>query len=169
MENVIFRLAVSSDFPQIWQIIVQAKAQMKRLGSTQWGEDYPTEDIIQSDISSRNAYVLSCGSDVIAYGVIGLSGERAYDSIDGAWAVDTDRYVVLHRLAVADKYKKQGFAGMFFDNVEQLAAKKGYKSFRVDTNFDNAYMLRLIENKGFVYCGKVHYVRGERLAYEKSV
>ena len=37
----IFRKAEETDIERIWQIIGQAKAQMQRLGSQQWDENYP--------------------------------------------------------------------------------------------------------------------------------
>jgi len=37
----------------------------------------------------------------------------------------------------------------------------------VDTNFDNRYMLRMLERLRFAYCGKIVYGSGERLAFEK--
>ncbi len=42
------------------------------------------------------------------------------------------------------------------------------EAFRVDTNFDNRIMLRLLEKEGCSFCGKIRYDSGERLAFEKS-
>lgn len=57
----------------------------------------------------------------------------------------------------------------FLHRVETLAQERGVKAFRIDTNFDNQTMLRLLERTGFTYCGKVVYRSGERLAYEKRL
>ena len=89
-----------------------------------------------------------------------FDGEPAYGAIDGAWLTGGD-YVVLHRLAVADGEKGRGVAAEFMRRTEALARGRGVGSFRVDTNFDNRYMLR------FAYCGKIIYESGERLAFEK--
>ena len=53
--------------------------------------------------------------------------------------------------------------------VEAMAHGRGTGSMRVDTNFDNRYMLRMLGRLGFVYCGKVRYRSGERLAFEKPL
>lgn len=105
---------------------------------------------------------------VIAYGAVVFDGEPAYDAIEGAW-VTGGEYVVLHRLAVADGEKGRGVAAEFMRRTETLARRRGVGSFRVDTNFDNRYMLRLLERLGFVYCGKIVYQSGERLAFEKHL
>lgn len=105
---------------------------------------------------------------VIAYGAVAFDGEQAYDAIEGTWLTGGD-YVVLHRLAVADGEKGRGRAREFMQRVEAAARRRGVGSFRVDTNFDNRYMLRLLARLEFVYCGKVRYRSGERLAFEKPI
>ena len=63
--------------------------------------------------------------------------------------------------------KGRGVAAEFMRRTEALARERGVGSFRVDTNFDNRYMLRMLERLGFAYCGKIVYGSGERLAFEK--
>ena len=97
-----------------------------------------------------------------------FDGEPAYDAIDGQWLTD-EPYVLVHRIAVADEERGRGVAAEFLHRVETLAQERGVKAFRIDTNFDNQTMLRLLERTGFTYCGKVVYRSGERLAYEKRL
>lgn len=106
--------------------------------------------------------------NVVAYGAVAFDGEPAYKAIEGAWLTDGD-YVVLHRMAVADGEKGRGVATEFMRRVEAMACGRGTGSMRVDTNFDNRYMLRMLGRLGFVYCGKVRYRSGERLAFEKTL
>ena len=68
--------------------------------------------------------------------------------------------MVVHRLAVADEMKHQGLAKRFMLQAEEVSRNKGIYAFRIDTNFDNQYMLRLIDSLGFSYSGEVSY-RGE--------
>ena len=65
-----FRKATPADFDAIWEILLMAKAQMKRLNSTQWSEDYPSRELIEADIESGEAYLLCEPSGIIAYGVV---------------------------------------------------------------------------------------------------
>ena len=39
--DLLFRKAEEADIARIWEIIGQAKAQMRRLNSHQWDENYP--------------------------------------------------------------------------------------------------------------------------------
>ena len=162
-----FEKANINDAKRIWQIILQAKEQMRRLNSVQWGADYPTPEIIHNDIAKEYGYVLrNDDQQIVAYGAVVFDGEPAYATIEGEW-LDSQPYVVVHRLAVADEAKRQGLAVIFMHETAKLSLQRGIYSFRVDTNYDNLYMQKAIEKSGFVYCGQVYYERGSRMAYAK--
>jgi len=250
-EKLVFRRARPADAARIMEIVRQAQAQMRALGSLQWQDGYPAAADIGHDIACGYGWVFekpeaekspeARGSDgtgaagfrpetaaarkitdtgeagatgsgadetaatteeateeateateetrkaremretqaakaaaaqaqgnVVAYGAVVFDGEPAYDAIEGAWLTDGD-YVVLHRMAVADGEKGRGVATEFMRRVEAMACGRGTGSMRVDTNFDNRYMLRMLGRLGFVYCGKVRYRSGERLAFEKTL
>lgn len=168
MEQLLFRQARASDLPRIVQIIRQAQAQMRALGSDQWQDGYPAPADIEDDLAAGAGYVLCRAgeAEAVAYGAILFDGEPAYGAIEGRWLTE-GTYAVLHRLAVADGHKRQGLAGAFVRHTEQLARERGAGSFRVDTHRDNGYMLRLISRHGFARCGTVRYRSGERIAFEK--
>lgn len=159
------RPATITDLPRMWEMILQAKAQMYRENKQQWDESYPLPEHLQADIDKGYAHVLEEEGTVIAYGAIAFDGEPAYDSIDGKW-LSVQPYVVLHRLAVADEAKRKGVAVRFFQEVKNLALSQGIHSFKVDTNFDNVYMHKVLAKSGFSYCGEIHYPRGDRWGYE---
>lgn len=186
-EDLKYRKAEPADAERIMEIIRQAQAQMRALGSLQWLDGYPARTDIDNDIARGYGYVFeksdaaenpaaaetpqkydkgTVPGGVIAYGAAVFDGEPAYGAIDGAWLTGGD-YVVLHRLAVADGEKGRGVAAEFMRRTEALARGRGVGSFRVDTNFDNRYMLRMLERLRFAYCGKIVYGSGERLAFEK--
>ena len=172
-EQLLFRPAVPADAPRIQTIIRQAQAQMRAAGSLQWQNGYPGPEHIAADLLRGYGRVLcrpaaSGDAEAVAYGAVSFDGEPAYDAIDGQWLTD-EPYVLVHRIAVADGERGRGVAAEFLHRVETLAQERGVKAFRIDTNFDNQTMLRLLERTGFTYCGKVVYRSGERLAYEKRI
>jgi ribosomal protein S18 acetylase RimI-like enzyme len=178
-EDYSFRQAAESDFGQIWPIILQAKAQMARLQvKPQWDETYPTQEGIMKDIRNGVAYVLCMkgdddgvsDGDVIAYGAVVFTGEPTYDHIDGAWlTADDAKYSVVHRLAVTEKLKNRGIATAYVREAERLTAEKGVRSVRIDTKYENPYMLKILERLGYTYCGIIDLIRvpETRKAFEK--
>ena len=128
-----------------------------------------TQEALETrETQAAKAAAAQAQGNVVAYGAVVFDGEPAYDAIEGAWLTDGD-YVVLHRMAVTDGEKGRGVATEFMRRVEAMACGRGTGSMRVDTNFDNRYMLRMLGRLGFVYCGKVRYRSGERLAFEKTL
>lgn len=172
-KELIFRQAQSCEADRIMQIIRQAQARMYAAGSRQWQDGYPAPGHISADIGRSRGYVL-CNPEVkgpqgvVAYGAVVFDGEPAYEALDGKWLTDGP-YVLVHRIAVADEEKGRGVGTEFLRQVEALALERGVGAFRIDTNFDNEPMLRLLERAGFTYCGKVVYRSGERVAFEKQL
>lgn len=161
-----FSLAKSTDLPRIIEIINQAKQQMYREGKQQWNENYPAAEDIANDIKKNYGYVLTFEKKIIAYAAVVFDGEPAYESINGKWLSESP-YVVVHRLAVADEMKQKGMAIKVMQEIEKLCAEKDIFSFKVDTNFDNFYMQKVLNKCGFSYCGEIYYLHGTRRAYEK--
>ncbi len=159
------RPATEADVDRCWTILQQGKAQMFRNGKKQWTEQYPSRESVVSDLAKGYAYVLEGHDAVVAYGAVVFDGEPAYEQIEERW-LSNGPYVVLHRLAVADEAKRQGVAAVFFREVMKLALQRGVHSFKVDTNYDNDIMLRLLKNLQFAYCGDVMYSQGARMAFE---
>lgn len=160
------RKADKSDIPVIWQILMQAIEQRRLDGSEQWQGGYPNESIIQTDIDAGYGYVLSVNQDIIAYAAIIFEIEPAYEVIEGKWLTD-GKYVVVHRVAVKNSQKQKGLATHLFRMIEELAVENNIFSIKVDTNFDNLPMLRIMGKLGYSYCGEVYFNGSARRAFEK--
>lgn len=165
--TLVFREARPEDVPRIVEIIACAQARMKARGSDQWQHGYPARGDIERDIAAGVGRVL-CSPErgIAAYGAVIFTGEAAYRSLRGHWLSD-EEYVVVHRLAVAEEALGRGIATEFMRRTAQLARERGVKSFRVDTNFDNTPMLRVLAALGFARCGEIDYAGDPRQAFEK--
>lgn len=169
----IFRQARHADIDRILQIIRSAQRRMKEAGSSQWQDGYPARADIASDIDRGAGYVI-CMRDaaeqeeIVAYGAVGFDGEPAYDALEGRWLTE-GRYVMAHRMAVAEERLERGIGGEFIRCTEEMARLRGIGAFRIDTSFDNRPMLALLRRAGFTHCGRVFYRSGEREAFEKML
>jgi hypothetical protein len=56
-----------------------------------------------------------------------------------------------------------------FDHIEDFTREQGIQSVKVDTNYDNMAMLKILESKGYSYCGEVFLAGGMRKAFEKII
>lgn len=160
------RIAQTDDQEIIWKIIQGAILRRKKDGSTQWQDGYPNPETILNDINNKNGYVLEVNSEIVAYTAIIFEPEPAYNEIIGSWLSDQN-YVVVHRVAVHENWLGKGLATKIFELTEEVALLNKVYDIRVDTNFDNAPMLKILDKLGYTYCGEVFFRGSARKAFEK--
>jgi hypothetical protein len=160
------RKAASSELPAIWEILQQAIEQRKQDGSDQWQNGYPNEQTVHDDIANGYAYVLTDNNMIIAYTAIIFGVEPAYNDIKGKWLTNDD-YVAIHRVATSNAVKGKGVATQLFKLIEGLCIEQKVYSIKVDTNFDNVPMLKILDKLNYCYCGEVFFSGSARRAYEK--
>ncbi|HUH75315.1 MAG TPA: GNAT family N-acetyltransferase [Chitinophagales bacterium] len=163
---MILRKALLSDQTIIWKILQHAIQQRKEDGSNQWQNGYPNPQTILDDIANGAAHVLTENEKIIAYVAIIFDIEPAYTIIEGEWLSDGE-YVVVHRVAVSKEVKSKGIATHIFKMIEKLVIEQEIYSIKVDTNFDNIPMLKILDNLGYTYCGEVYFNHSPRRAFEK--
>lgn len=161
-----FRAANESDIPEIWEILQQAILRRKADGSNQWQDGYPNPEIIKQDIQKNVGYVLTEENSIVGYTAVITNYEPAYDNIEGRWLTTGD-FIVVHRVAVSEKYVGKGLAQKIMSLVEKYALSKNIYSIKADTNFDNPAMMKVFDKLGYVYCGEVYFRGSARRAYEK--
>lgn len=162
------RPATAADLPAIWTIIQYAIEQRRLDGSRQWQDGYPNQQSIAADLDTGYAYVVEDHGAILLYAAVIFDREPAYDAIEGAWLTNGP-YLVLHRVAASEQAKGKGIATEFFRMAEELCRERGVPSIKVDTNFDNQPMLRILARLGYTYCGEVYFRGNARRAYEKVV
>jgi len=163
---MILRKAILSEIPAIWEILQQAIEQRRQDGSKQWQDGYPNPQTVENDINKGNGYVLLENNTIIAYAAIIFEIEPAYTDIEGKWLTNGE-YVVIHRVATSNAVKGKGIATELFRMIEDVAKEQNVFSIKVDTNFDNVPMLKIMDKLGYTYCGEVYFRGSARRAYEK--
>lgn len=163
-----FRKANATDIDIIWEIIQQSIERRRKDGSDQWQNGYPNLQNVESDVEKEFGYVITVDNEVAVFVALIFNDEPAYSSIEGAW-LTTGEFLVIHRIAVSEKFAGQGLVKKLFDYVEDFVRSQNVQSIKVDTNFDNLAMLKILESKGYSYCGEVVLAGGVRKAFEKVV
>ena len=165
---MILRKATFSELPVIWDILQQAIEQRKQDGSKQWQNGYPNEQTVHDDISKGYAFVPIDNNVVIAYAAIIVGIEPAYTDIKGQWLTNDD-YLVVHRVATSNTEKGKGVATHLFKLIEGLCIEQKVYSIKVDTNFDNVPMIKILDKLSYTYCGEIFFSGAPRKAYEKVI
>lgn len=165
-----FRKAVKSDIKEIMGIISQAQIYFKECNIDQWQDNYPNSETIKEDMLNKHSYVLLKSDKIVATVSASFQGEKTYDAIyNGQW-ISNYEYVVMHRLAVHEKYKGLGLSNKIIKNIEKIALGKNIHSIKVDTHKDNISMKKVLIKNNFKYCGIIYLEDGsERIAFEKII
>ena len=151
------------DITDVMQVMEAAKKIMRSSGNMyQWGDGYPSESVIFSDMEKHGGYVIEDTGRIVAYFAFLPSPEPTYSKIyNGEWLDDTLPYHVIHRIA---SYPE---AHGIFSTIMDFCFSHD-SNIRIDTHKDNRIMQHNIEKHGFTYCGIIYLVNGdERLAYQK--
>lgn len=158
-----FRKAESCDLRSIADIYDGAKKYMRATGNLyQWTGNYPSDELILSDIANGELFVCVDGGEIIAVFYFKEGVDPTYVNIyEGEWK-NSLPYAVIHRIAV--KYQGRGLVKACFDYCFEKCP-----NLKIDTHKDNIPMQRALAKNGFDYCGIIYLASGdERLAYQKS-
>ena len=161
----IIREASPTDMAEIMQVMDAAKIIMRQSGNMhQWGDGYPSEAVIRTDIERKGGFVIEDDGMIVGYFAFLQSPEPTYAKIyEGEWADDVQPYHVVQRIAsFPDAH------GIFSSIMEFCFSHE--ENIRIDTHRDNTIMQHNILKHGFTYCGIIYLLSGdERLAYQKIV
>ena len=144
------RSATLNDLDTIMNIYTRARAFMREHGNPmQWGDVYPSREIILSDLKENRLRLLVDEQNVVA-GVfsIFLDGDPDYDDINGAWLND-EPYVAIHRIASAGTHK-----GVFTHILNYCLDFSS--NIKIDTYTDNTIMQAILAKNGFIKCETIN-------------
>ena len=166
------RPAKEDDLASMEVILAQAKALLAPIG--QWNDNYPAREDFEADMALKTCYVLTCCGEVSGFFTLSPQPEESYSAItDGKWS-SNEPYAVIHRCAVAEKWRGSGLADRMAAEWERLALTWGLEWLRVDTHKKNKAMQGFIRRNGFRYRGNVLVevpppYDPRRAAYEKRL
>lgn len=159
--DFVIKIADDGDLPQVLTVYAIAREFMRKTGNgTQWGENYPTKDILYNDILNRRLYAVQDAGGVIrGVFVLAIGSEPTYSKIDGRW-LSNGTYGTIHRIA------SDGSTGGIFCTALSFCKGK-INHLRIDTHANNMIMQHLIKKSGFTKCGTIYLQDGTaRIAYE---
>ncbi len=134
---------------------------MRENGIDQWDEHYPDRDSLKRDIETNTLFVYRENNEIL--GIIVLNETQDPEYADIHWSTsDTDRNIVVHRLAVSPEHQGKGIARKIMDFAEEWAKENQYDAIRLDTFSQNPRNQRFYKNRGYTELGSVY------LSYKKE-
>ena len=163
-----FRKGEAKDLDSVMALVAGAQNWLASNGVDQWQDGYPSREQISSDISGGVNYVVESNGVVVATAVVSFDGEPTYAKIVGKGWLNSNRYAVVHRIAVSAEYRSKGIAKEILHYTEELCVENGIFDIRIDTHRNNRAMRSLIKKMGYRHCGRITLASGaSREAYHK--
>ena len=154
---------------KVLSIYEDGRLSLKERGVNQWLDEGPSLESLLEDMKNNFSYVLEDGEEIVGTTAVTEGVDKTYLEIEGAWLNGED-YVTVHRFAVSQKQRGNGYGKKMFKEIEELAKSKGIKNIRVDTHKDNESMNGLLKSLGYKYCGIIRLENGDlRNAYQKEL
>ena len=146
------RLATPADIPAIMQVIRRVVPLMRAIGNLQWDDDYPNPEAFAKDIAAAQLWVAELGLRIAGMAAVTTDQEPEYAHV--GWDITTPA-VVVHRLAVHPDLHGLGVAAALMQQAEAVAADRGIRELRVDTNSENSATQRLFPKLGYRFVGEI--------------
>lgn len=163
------RKATMTDLDLVIDILRDGRNQLAERGVDQWQGDYPNVTHVQEDIMNGYAYLVEA-DDGQTVGTLAIvdAPDHFYDHLNGQWLIETEDYVVIHRLAIHSQHAGKGYASrLFLGVIDYLATHRPeVKSIRLSTNENNLVMQKIATKNGFAKVGTLHGAfRPQELSY----
>ena len=154
-EVITFRPASAGDMADILRITGDARDILRIRKIDQWQGEYPEEKDFLSDIEKEECYMIFHGNEPAGFFTLAFDDPECYRLItDGRWTEGLS-FMVLHRAALAAKYRGTGLSKAMIRFAEDIAGEKGVQCIRADTHRKNKAMQHLLRENGFVFRGNV--------------
>lgn len=156
------RKSTLRDLDVIEQLYADAREFMKENGNpTQWGDYYPSTDLIRDDIENQVSYVCEDNGEIVAtFFYMERFDDPTYQIIENGEWLSNEPYGVVHRIT-----SKSGTKGVAAYCITKCFEACGH--LRMDTHENNIPMQRLLSKLGFQKCGIIYVANGSpRIAYE---
>lgn len=160
------RKAVAVDLKDIMDIIEQTIKEMRTYGNTQWNESYPQERDFMKDVQNGNLFVLEMDKQIAGFVCINQEEPEEYDSLN--WEL-SDKPMVVHRMAVNPKFRRNGIGTVLMKFTDEFAIKNNIRYLKIDTYSINTKMNALIKKCQFKFVGEINFLGREKpfYCYEK--
>ena len=121
----------------------------------QWHMSYPDYFRLLREVEKETLYIIKSKGVCIGTITFDELQESAFDEIE--WKNNTDKFIVIHRIAVFPTWQKKGVGRKLIEFAEKKAKESGYKSIRLDVASSSEHLIKLYESIGYSYTGDILY------------
>lgn len=156
------KTATADDHELIRDIYESAREFGKRTGSCDWSEDYPNDEILESDITQSDLYIVFMNDEPAAVFSLIATDDLDHEPLD--WAPVNSGVPV--RICIRADLQGKGLGKAVMNELMRIARERGYESLRLLAATSNKPANRLYTGLGFTHKGTAALYNKEFNAYE---
>lgn len=153
------------EFERVREIFHLGIALMHHDGIFQWDAEYPSPELLASDIVQESMHGFYLDEKLAGLIVLNHHQEPAYQSIE--WEFDDPNPLVIHRICIDPDYISRGIALKLMHFAIEYAIQENHLSMRLDTFEGNFKAQALFTKIGFTKLGTVSFRNRQFFCYEK--
>jgi len=121
----------------------------------QWNTSYPDYFRLLREVEKGALYLMKTKGVCIGTITFDEEQEEVFDEIE--WKNKTDKYLVIHRIAVFPSWQKKGVGRKLVEFAEVYAKENNYKSIRLDVAISSEHLIKLYKSIGYDHTGEILY------------
>ena len=151
--------ATSNNILEVMYLLQHCIEDFNKNSVYQWNMSYPDPFKLLSEVEKGSLYIIKTKGICIGTITIDEQQESVFDKVD--WKNKTDKFLVLHRIAVFPSWQKKGIGRKLIEFAEKFAKDNNYKSIRLDVASSSKHLIKLYESIGYTYTGDILYPKQE--------
>lgn len=162
MENIEIRKCTENEIKLAARFYVDIVEKMIQTNTNypKWHKDYPDLNTVLAAYENGSQYLCFADGELAGAFVLNEDPAGAYKNGDWSFPLERGEYLVIHTLAVDDRFRGRGIAAKMTGYCIDKAKSDGYKGIRVDVVPDNFPAQKLYTKLGFVFAGEKDLERG---------
>ena len=166
---MMIRKAKINELDEIMNMYASCVDGMQKANIDQWDSTYPNTKIISEDIRNKSFYIFLINDKIIG----GINIDKIQDKtyLDIEWKDKSNKFLVVHRLAVRQEFWKKGIGNKLMIFAESLVKEKKLNSIRLDTYSSNPIAINFYLNLGYIKKGEIFLKpnKNEYYCFEKLI
>lgn len=152
---MVIKKASKQDLEQLFSVVKSCAKNLIEQGIFQWSENYPTKEILRSDIVFQQIWKIGNETDIVGSIVITEIEDPEYEHVK--WLTKNQKNLYIHRLAIHPNFQGKGYAQKLMDFAEKFAGENNYDSVRLDTFSQNKRNQKFYEKRNYVKLESIYF------------
>ena len=152
---MVIKKASKQDLDQLFSVVKSCAKNLIEQGIFQWSENYPTKEILSSDIAFKQIWKIENETGIVGSIVLTEIEDPEYEPVK--WLTNNQKNLYIHRLAIHPDFQGKGFAQKLMDFAEKFAVKNNYDSVRLDTFSKNKRNQKFYEKRNYIKLESIYF------------